>query len=238
MSPVNGSSGSGRIGPGVPMLPSASMVTCWPAVRWTCPLLPSTSSPPWKSLMTTEPSEWTTTSKMVPLTDAVVVLPTTWKVAPPARCWTVLSVRPILSRIDTSWRLPSLPKCELVSVMVVLDARRVIVPSGSSIWARPLASVCTESPGFTIDPDGAAANAPPARDTETWGTKAVSVAPTLVAACAAMLRPIVSPTMISTMTTNAMMSRRPPRPLRFAGAAAVAICARETLSARGRDRSR
>ena len=157
-SPANGSLGSGVIGPGLPTFPCGSTVTCSPggAVRTTW-FLPSTSSLPSNSLITIEPSAFTTTSNLVPRTEAVVVLPTTWNVAPPARCWTVLRVRPIFAWIEMSWTLPSLLKWALVTVITELEASRVVVPSGKRIWPRPLESVFTESPGSTMVPEVAVA---------------------------------------------------------------------------------
>ena len=99
------------------------------------------------SLITTVPSLLTSTSNNVPLTEAVVVLPTTWKEAPPTSFCTELSVRPSLSVTEMSCTCPSLAKCDEVIDICVLLARRVMVPSGNWIWPRPAASVLTESPG-------------------------------------------------------------------------------------------
>jgi len=54
--------------------------------------------------------------------------------------------------IEASWRLPSFEKCAELSVISVLFASRVRVPSGSWMAARPLASVLTPSPGCTVEP--------------------------------------------------------------------------------------
>ncbi len=86
-----------------------------------------------KSLITTVPSPLTSTSNSVPLTEAVVVLPTTWKVAPPTSFCTELSVRPSLSVSEMSCTCPSLAKCDAVIEIWVLLARRVIEPSGNWI---------------------------------------------------------------------------------------------------------
>src|SRR5579859_5821690 len=122
-----------------------------------------------------------------------------------------------------SCTFPSLEKCEEVRVISELFASRIVLPSGNLIWPRPLASVLTESPGWTTVPEAAAAYAPPALATDTVGRKAVRTAPTLVAAEAARLRPNPSPPTIRTMITSAMISRRPPRPLLLIGAAAADI---------------
>ena len=81
----------------------------------------------------------------------------------------MVNVRPICCVSVTSCRLPLFVKCAESSLIVVSLARRVSVPSGSVMAARPLVSVFTESPACTTAPVLAVAKSVPLWETDAAG---------------------------------------------------------------------
>src|SRR5712692_693331 len=114
--------------------------------------------------------------------------------------------------MEASWRVPVLLKWAAVSVISVLLASRVSVPSGSPIAPRPVASDLTESPAWTRVPVVAAAYAAPVWATDTIGLKTVRVAAALGAAWAAEVSQKKAPPTIRTRTTRTIRKRIPARP--------------------------
>src|SRR5258708_19692222 len=166
---------------------------------------------PWKTFTVIVPSGRMYTSNLVPRTLAVAALPLTSKLVPVTRCCTFVNVRPTCCERDTSWRWPLFVKWAESNVTEVSLARRVSVPSGSVIPARPLVSVATVSPARTIAPVVAAPAAPEACARVALGRYTVTIPEASTWAWAAMFSQTTAPATTRTSIARPMRMRRPPR---------------------------
>ena len=113
-----GSCGSRWIGRTADSVPLASASTSWPAFTFTV-FLPLTLTVPSKTLIRFVLLARTSSSNWVPRTSALTECPPTLKLAPLARCCTLISVRPTFWTTSAVCSWPFFWSCTLVICTVV-----------------------------------------------------------------------------------------------------------------------